>query len=475
MARFASCCYLLLIWCICPASGQDDPITSAHNPPCEHTRLVQRYGGRGWARGEGAWPKLKPAFAPGPNTDVNWDLDDLTWTDARDESRSRYDLYSILDDHLRWMQTGGKLGKCADLNSVDVSDISLAYQILSNANLNQFTSSGDLREANLSFANLSGASLFGANLRGVNLSYADLRGAALSFARLDGAYLQGTDFKVQQLRGASLTGVDYEPTAQPPLNEIASATGLDAMTYESNPAALTELHKQFHEQGFKAQQGMTAYAIESTKDDDLLQTSIEDRIRLRTTVGFLRETKLRLRTIAEGCPKNLGNCISYLFRTISFNLTCRYGLSPWRPLMIVGGSWLVFSALYVFLLKSKGRRYIYLVVKRREGKGELRRPVMCEVRLDGRSGSRVTLIKKELMRALILVWVSMLFSLINTLNIDVKLLDKFNPWALIKRVLPREFDLQGKGLGKILGGLQTVISLFLIGLWAILMTHNPFD
>jgi hypothetical protein len=298
----------------------------------------------------------------------------------------------------------------------------------------------------------------------------------LSAAFLNGAYLEGTDLGGAHLNGSNVTGAVYEPVEQPLLGEIAHATGLEKMTYRANPTALTELRKQFREHGFTAQEAMITYALETTKADALLGTTVQERIALRTTyIGSWEKMKLRLRLIAAGCTENPANCAAYLLKTVALNWTCRYGLSPGRPLAIVVGVWLIFSAVYVLFLRCEGKSGVYLVVPRRKGKGEIKRRIRCEVH--GKESSGVTL--KGLLcwpnRILLLVRVGMLFSMINIMNIDVELLRKFNPWSLVKLVMPRDFDLQGKGWVKTMAGIQTILSLFLIGLWTLLMMHSPFE
>jgi hypothetical protein len=154
------------------------------------------------------------------------------------------------------------------------------------------------------------------------------------------------------LNGSNVTGAVYEPVEQPLLGEIAHATGLEKMTYRANPTALTELRKQFREHGFTAQEAMITYALETTKADALLGTTVQERIALRTTyIGSWEKMKLRLRLIAAGCTENPANCAAYLLKTVALNWTCRYGLSPGRPLAIVVGVWLIFSAVYVPFLE----------------------------------------------------------------------------------------------------------------------------
>src|SRR5579872_6241434 len=93
-------------------------------------------------------------------------------------------LKSLLDDHKKWILTGGKEGSKAYLYGADLSG------------------------ADLSGANLSGANLSGAYLSGAYLSGAYLSGADLSKANLSGAYLSGADLSKANLSGADLYGAD---------------------------------------------------------------------------------------------------------------------------------------------------------------------------------------------------------------------------------------------------------------------------
>jgi uncharacterized protein YjbI with pentapeptide repeats len=90
----------------------------------------------------------------------------------------RDDLNLILAQHRRWLDTGGRAGKRADLTGAD------------------------LRGANLYHADLDDADLYGASLNGAYLTGAYLNGANLAGANLTGATLNGTN-----LKDASLAGV----------------------------------------------------------------------------------------------------------------------------------------------------------------------------------------------------------------------------------------------------------------------------
>ena len=89
---------------------------------------------------------------------------------------SKEELDKIIDNHKKWLQSGGEEGERADLSSAN-----LRYADLSSADLRY----ANLRYANLRSADLSYADLSSADLRSADLSYADLSYANLRYADLD--------------------------------------------------------------------------------------------------------------------------------------------------------------------------------------------------------------------------------------------------------------------------------------------------
>ncbi len=118
-------------------------------------------------------------------------------------SPSEERLEEIVRQHEKWVDSGGKKGRRADLSRVDLRMANLIGANLIGANMSR----AHLGVANLSGADLSGANLSVAHLSGANLSRADLSGADLtradmSKARLNDATLGGTLFFKTQLQGA---------------------------------------------------------------------------------------------------------------------------------------------------------------------------------------------------------------------------------------------------------------------------------
>ncbi len=106
---------------------------------------------------------------------------------------SEDELKQILEAHQKWVASGGKEGKRANLSGANLQEASLHEANLQRA---------DLIGANLQEANLLGAKLQEADLFDAKLQEADLRGAKLQEADLNGANLQGVELREANLEGA---------------------------------------------------------------------------------------------------------------------------------------------------------------------------------------------------------------------------------------------------------------------------------
>ena len=78
------------------------------------------------------------------------------------------ELNKILEEHKKWLKTGNKEGKKANLRYANLRYADLRY--------------ANLRSANLRYADLSSANLRYADLRSADLRYADLRSANLDYS-----------------------------------------------------------------------------------------------------------------------------------------------------------------------------------------------------------------------------------------------------------------------------------------------------
>lgn len=128
-------------------------------------------------------------------------------------------LRGILDDHARWLASGGEHGRRADLMGAnladaDLSGINLCRALLTGADLSRadlthtVLDHASLARATLAGAELCAATLVGADLTWANLSEADLTDADLTDAILPDAELTGARLVRANLTGAELDGAD---------------------------------------------------------------------------------------------------------------------------------------------------------------------------------------------------------------------------------------------------------------------------
>ena len=135
------------------------------------------------------------------------------------------ELKVILDQHKRWIESGRKKGKRADLQGVRLQR-------------------AHLEGANLWGAYLQGANLWGAYLQSANLQSANLQSANLQSADLQGANLQSANLQSADLQGADLQGADLEG-ATFDLNFKKVAYFQNA-TFSEDQIAWVCLHPKFH-------------------------------------------------------------------------------------------------------------------------------------------------------------------------------------------------------------------------------------
>jgi Pentapeptide repeats (8 copies) len=380
------------------------------------------------------------------------------WRDRYGKPKSRADLDEILKQHKLWVTSGEKSGRRALLEDVDLNGADLSGSDLSGAHL----PSADLAGANLKSANLKGANLIKADLRGAFLVDASLRDADLRGAHLGRAHLGRADLTDADLLAAHLGGTIFEPKSLPTLEWIAQARGLELMTYRDNPGPLTQLRKQFQDEGYREQERAITYALNRhDADPSELRSFLEAKLKsiLRRPLNEDELDIMQVRSFVEGA-----------FKWVAFDLTCEYGLSYGRPLRIVGLLWLLFSIVYAVFMHRPGNSGIYLIGTR------LWR---------GRSNTQGMQIRPEPIRAskwwkVPFLWLrrewrvlraAMFFSLMSAFNIGFRDIN-FGRW--LRLLTKREYDLKAVGWARTVSGFQSLLSVYLIALWVLSYFGRPF-
>lgn len=297
---------------------------------------------------------------------------------------------------------------------------------------------------------MTGASFLGANLTEAILLGANLNGAVLLFADLRGVDLSNVDLSGAQVHGANLDRARFEPKSLPELRGIAAARNLELLTYLTNPDALVQLRKQFEDGGFRDQERKITYALKR------------------------READLSCEWCRLRLPEKLfANCVSCILNEVFFDLTCQYGMSPGRPLILGLLLWLLCSVLYFGFTHTSGESGLYRVygqsvAEEKETKTRVVRILPARI---GQSPGPLRLFR-FLWREWSLMRTSMFFSLMSAFNIGFRDIN-FGRW--LRLLTRREFDIKAVGWARVVAGLQSLISVYLIALWVLTYFGRPFE
>jgi hypothetical protein len=183
---------------------------------------------------------------------------------------------------------------------------------------------------------------------------------------------------------------------------------------------------------------------------------------------WLQENSKVGRRFGEVQP--LGFLVEGAFKWIFFDLTCRYGLTPGRPLRIILWLWLVFSLTYAAFMHGRGPSGIYFIGSRV---------------WRGKSNSQGIQIRPRAIRAagwwnLPFLWMwrewrvllaAVFFSLMSAFNIGFRDIN-FGCW--LRMLTKREYDLKAMGWPRTLSGFQSLISVYMIALWVLTYFGRPF-
>lgn len=350
--------------------------------------------------------------------------------------------------------TGATLAE-AELRGARLIGAILTEAILIGADL----SDADMLEANLSKADLtraamirailSKADLRGANLRGADLTRADLTQADLSesdlyTANLTGAALLNTSLTKAILARADLTEAIFElkAGALPDIHSAAAARNLSSMFFLFAPSSLVELREEFRKRGMREEERELTFAILHTR-------------RLKAWGGDL------FGKIESG----------FLF--IFFELTCKYGMAPNLALKNLGLLILISSIPYMIALRSRGRGGIWAVRPQdRITKGKMEGIRVRVTDRPNRLHSETGMVWSLLRRGLRVMRIGIYFSFISAFQIGWR---EINLGHWIVRMQSREYLLRATGWARVISGVQSLLSVYLLALWVLTYFGRPFE
>lgn len=378
------------------------------------------------------------------------------------------DLLQIIEKHKLWLSSAGKEGQRADLiraelSRVDLSGSNLNQSAMSGANLTLsklngaslnnsdlvgadlsgaelngvYLSEADLREANLSSAKLSKATLIRANLSLADLHMADLTMANLSQAILDESDISRADLSNADLRGTTLRRVIadfanfefswFEPEDITGIRPIG-ARGLSKINFVY-PHKVVELREETKRSGFRSQETALTSALWKYRR---------------------RETPKLIRIFED---------------FVLGGLLTDYGAQPWRSLQFLAVLILIpFVPIYTYFLKSQKRSGIWITWKGRQFRVKSR-------------PSKMWLLLSKRWKWIPIKWVRDLrvtcyFSLLSAFHIGWRELNVGN-W--ITRLQCRDYTLHGTDWVRTVSGVQSLISVYLLALWALTYFGNFFE
>jgi len=322
--------------------------------------------------------------------------------------------------HLSGVRLAGAILKGTDLSNADLTGADLTCADLTGATLNG---------ANLTGANLNGGHACSAQQKGTDLTSADLTGADLTDAKIVSAEVKDADFSQAHLQDAT-----FQASSNPLVEGIAAARNLEFLTYVDNPSALVHLQKQFAGSGFLDQEGKITYALNRRRAE-------------------------------------LDGPLARWFNRVAFDLTCQYGMNPGRPLKIWFGLFVVCWLAYAVSLLLPGTSGIYRVQQKNgNANGD-----QTEERIHARpisSTSRWQYARRLAHREFSVLFWSGYFSLMSAFNIGFPEIN-LGQWL---RLLPRtDYDLKAKGWPRTVAGFQSLLSVYLVALWALTYFGHPFE
>lgn len=388
-----------------------------------------------------------------------------------------------------------------------------------------FLQQADLREANLSGAYLNGAFLKQTNLQGAKLGHAILLGARLLEANLEGADLfssefKGADLTRTKLQGANVTNADMRDVilVQADLQKvnlenvnltnadlrsanladvnIQGATLLGANLFDAN---LQNVQFDFNE-GALPDLGNLIMARNFSFMDLKAPKAVYGLLRELYKKAGLREQerqatyRIKKAQVDEAGP--LEKSLNYIF----LELTCEYGMTPGRPLRLIFLIFIISPIFYMYALRygdGPAAIWAYTPITSRknvvnrikdiaasiepgidEGKA-LRERVHKEFffpnfrrQINDLKVPKVKYILAWGLNLSALVAASLYFSLLSTFRLGWR---DLNVGTWISRIQPRDYTLRASGWVKFYSGMQSLVCVYLLALWALTYFGRPFE
>lgn len=321
---------------------------------------------------------------------------------------------------------------CLNLEPDEELCTNLSDAELNGANLNDVSLMG----ANLRYATLIGATLKDVEARGVDLTNANLTESDLTDAWFDNSKLIDTKLRRAEFNGVRIDGATYEPASLPIPASLTNISGISEVKFHGNKnSGVVQLRTALKTSGDRDAEREATYLIKRN-----------ERI-------YLRENGRLLGRIESG------------FSFVMFELTSEWGRKPGRPLIIILVVFLIMIPVYTLAIafgqKSRSESGVYKI----EPKG---RVVFSDGIPSLSDQDRVERLKVKWYAA---IAYGAYFSLLSTFQIGWR---ELNVGAWISRLQPTELSFRARGWVRVASGAQSLISVYLLAIWALTYFGRPF-
>ncbi len=364
--------------------------------------------------------------------------------------------------NLRKANLKGAILTRANLEGATLAKATLTGAHLREADLqNAYLIDADLNDADLTKANLEGALLGGANLEGAHLAGANLKGANLLLAKVKSA----------NLSFAALEHATYAPASPPPDNYLEGVVGLATVTFpEGRQSGLVQLRELLKSAGLRNLERQATYAIEGNTARharcDLTERDIPIKGHLSSDKSFAAEV---VATAKHKCREEvpIHERVGGWLKLIFFEWTTGWGLYPSRALAILLALMGFLGIVYAIPIAASptcgsGRHGIY----------RIRPPGHIT-----RNSDQLSLAEKGQVERLSANMIAsfawgFFFSMLSAFHIGWR---DLNVGTWLSRIQPTEFELLACGWVRVVSGLQSLASVYLVAMWALTYFGRPFQ
>ncbi|MCZ6604766.1 MAG: pentapeptide repeat-containing protein [Alphaproteobacteria bacterium] len=329
---------------------------------------------------------------------------------------------------------------------------------LCKASLNDRNLSGiDFTGADLRGADLTNSRLRGATFDGALLNGADLSGADLSYASLASAFLVDTKLTGTRLTGTWLTDAQFEPFDLPRMEDIAEIKGIATLWHcPDRQAALTQLRNLFNRAGLRKREREATYALNHRKTTHLIR-EYEPHDIFSFVYGYGPCN-------ASLTNRSVGDRVEGYLRIALFDWTTAYGMKPFRAIGLL--FLFAFGMSFIYLLpilrqQPNGRHGIFKI----RPLGTVTVEANSVTILSKAQGERLT---ASLPAAIIY---ALHFSLASAFYIGWR---DLNVGTWLSRLQSSDFTLRASGWVRVVSGLQSLLSVYLVAIWALTYFGRPF-